>query len=211
MAFSCVSVLPKDMYMWQSFDDIKQLGDNCLFDLKQINETIGIVKINSDLYLGICAEDVRNSFIQRTPMNMFDRVACLSMLDKEYCPKQDPFPYLLIGEVPQQNLKTDFPEITVDHNSEYLGDVDDSCLDFERQLPKLLEMLDSYIVEGKRVLILINCFAGIYRSPAMGMGFLMSTMNISAEESLRKIRNVRSVVDPRERFINVLKNHFAAK
>ena len=45
----------------------------------------------------------------------------------------------------------------------------------------------------------------------MGMAFMMNKMNVSADESLIKIRGVRSYVDPRKSLVDVLENYFAKK
>ena len=208
MAFSRLSLLSKKKSLKLNFDNVKQFRQNRFDEGQQMTETIGVVKIHDNLYLGICAEEVRNKLTEHPPKKMFDRVACLSMLDQEYSRPPDSLDYHFVGEVPQQDLERNLPHITLDYNSEKLGDGEDSSKDFERQLPKLLDILDSYIVEGERVLVLINCFAGIIRACAMGMAFLMKNLNISADESLRKIRSVRSCVDPRQSFIDVLENYF---
>ena len=222
MAFSNLSVFSNDKCVRVDFDNLEAFKENGFDEAQQMIETAGILKLNENLYLGICAEDVRDVFTRHPPKNMFDKVACFSTLDKAQT-NRDPFlsrfscrrpvheSYHLIGEVPQQDLERDLPSITLDHNPEILGDGEHCFVDFHMQLPKLLEILDSYIVEGQRVLILINCYAGVFRSPALAMGFLMKQLNISADESRRKIMNVRACADPRETFINVLKKYFAEK
>ena len=167
-----------------------------------------MVKISEDLFLGICSEQVRNKFLKNPPKNMFDRVVCLSMLDKEYDKQPEDFDYHLVGDVPKQKLERNFPEIILNYNREKLGDDDNSFDDFRKQLPQLLEILEPYIVfQEKRILIMINCLAGIKRSAAMCMAVLMKTMKINADESLGKISSVRSVVNPPKTFVCVLKNY----
>lgn len=175
-------------------------------DVTQITEHIGVTKINDNLFLGICGEEARMKFTDNIPNGMFDTVACLSVLDGDLTYCYDGLECRLIGDVPVPDDRIKKTDILIRYNDKILGDGEDSSDDFKKQLPKLLDILDQYkkLSESGRVLILINCYAGIRRASAVAMAFLMKTMNISTDESLKRIRTVRPIACPPESFIDVL-------
>ena len=206
MSLSRLSKLSRRKSFKLELDKARQYKDGHADGVKQINQQIGMVKINDNLYLGICAEHVRKMFIGCLPENMFDVVACLSMLEKDYTQPSKCSDYHLVGEIPTRDDKIKETKVFLRYNYDILGDDANSAQDFENQLPHLLEILDSYVELSRdgRVLILINCLAGMKRACAMSMALLMKTMKISADESLKKLRDVRSVVDPPQAFVDVL-------
>ena len=180
-------------------------------EFTQIDREIGMMKINDSLYLGICSESARKKFILHIPPGLFDTVACLSMLTKDnitWSPQTND--YDIVGDIPSPDKKITKTDVIMKYNEETLLDYSESWVDFQRQLPRLLDITDSYVALSTRgrVLVLINCAAGIRRACAMGMALLMKTCHIDAEDSFKKIREVRPAVDPPYSFICVLSQYF---
>ncbi|CDW56615.1 sodium:hydrogen exchanger 6 [Trichuris trichiura] len=69
---------------------------------------------------------------------------------------------------------------------------DDPNWDLLSSLKECLAYIESSVIEGNA--ILVHCFLGISRSPAVATAYLMRKYKLDADEALRRVRNCRPIV-----------------
>ncbi|KHJ42153.1 hypothetical protein D918_07685 [Trichuris suis] len=80
---------------------------------------------------------------------------------------------------------------------------DDPNWDLLSSLKECLAYIESAVIEGNA--ILVHCFLGISRSPAVATAYLMRRYKVDADEALRRIRSCRPIVCPNEGFLRQLR------
>lgn len=68
----------------------------------------------------------------------------------------------------------------------------------------ILKLMDSYINEGKQVLV--NCYAGVSRSATIVIGYLMYKNKMNVQEALSFVRQKRPIINPNYGFVCQLYN-----
>lgn len=61
-----------------------------------------------------------------------------------------------------------------------------------KHLPDILQYIHQKLTQGKK--ILVHCWAGKSRSPAIVIGYLMYRLNISYDEAYKIVKNKRRIV-----------------
>lgn len=78
--------------------------------------------------------------------------------------------------------------------------------EFIKRIFKKLQNAKRYDPEGK---ILFHCYAGISRSTAFAMAYLVENESCTVEEALDKIKTVRPRVSPKEEYSTELKKYYS--
>lgn len=73
-------------------------------------------------------------------------------------------------------------------------------------LPMALQFMHGALAERSDAVILVHCFAGISRSTACVVGYLMEAQQLSMADALAKVREVRPIACPNRGFERHLKN-----
>ncbi|XP_076233439.1 dual specificity protein phosphatase 19 [Calliopsis andreniformis] len=68
-------------------------------------------------------------------------------------------------------------------------------------IKKCIKIID----EGRHENILVHCNAGVSRSPAVVISYLMATEKLSYDDAYNKIKKVRNCIKPNEGFVKQLK------
>jgi protein-tyrosine phosphatase len=68
----------------------------------------------------------------------------------------------------------------------------------------IIRLMDSYISEGKQVLV--NCYAGVSRSATIVIGYLMYKNKMNVQDALSFVRQKRPIINPNYGFVCQLYN-----
>ena len=97
-------------------------------------------------------------------------------------------------------------EIAITYKDEPFADIADADIIKTGILDRCLEFIETTIQNGGN--ILVHCQAGMSRSGAIVVGYLMKTEKLSYEEALSEARKARKCVSPNNGFEKQLVSHF---
>lgn len=75
-----------------------------------------------------------------------------------------------------------------------------------KHLPHIIRYIDQKLNQGKK--ILVHCWAGKSRSPAIVIAYLMYRFNLSYEDAFMMVKKKRRIVKPNSGFIEQLNTLF---
>ena len=83
---------------------------------------------------------------------------------------------------------------------------DDNKDSLLHQLDEVVQLIHHHVSRGDKVVV--HCQAGLSRSPAVIMAYLVRFRRLTVEEALAEVRKVRPRARPRERLLEDLQKYF---